>query len=98
MSEMRHLDARGQNMKFPVFLALFLVTSCSGSTRIEKVIRSSEPRVVKIGVVSKGRHGVCSGAIISSSGIILTCAHCFEGSVDKVFIKMSDGRAFPAQP
>lgn len=67
-------------------------------TRIEKIIKSSESKVVKIGIVTTGGRGVCSGAIMTRTGIILTCAHCFHAGTKKVFIKTSDGRVFLAQP
>lgn len=76
--------------------AIVLLIPCG--TRVEKVIRGAEPKVVKIGIVGKEERGVCSGAILSRTGIVLTCAHCFPKGTRKVFIKTSDGRVFLAQP
>jgi serine protease Do len=77
-------------------MAAVLLIPCG--TRVERVIKSSESKVVKIGVVGEGVRGVCSGAIMSHTGIVLTCAHCFPKGTKKVFIKPSDGRALLAQP
>lgn len=77
-------------------MAIVLLIPCG--TRVERVIRSSESKVVKIGIIHDKAGGVCSGAILSSAGIVLTCAHCFEGKVKKVYIKTSTGRYFLAQP
>ena len=80
-------------------LALLLLSGCVHATQIEKIIEKSEPKVVKIGIVMEGAQGICSGSIISKSGIILTCAHCFEHKgVRKVFIKTAAGRVMLAQP
>ena len=84
-----------------IAISLWLIGArlCLGEPSVEKVIARSEPKVVKIGIVMDKGGGVCSGAIISKSGIVLTCAHCFEhGTVKKVFIKTSDGRIMLAQP
>ena len=81
-----------------IILGLLTANACAKETPIEKVIRVSEPKVVKIGIVSHRGSGVCSGAIISKTGIILTCAHCFDHKgIEKVFIKTSDGKVMPAQ-
>ncbi len=83
-------------------LALILITllleKCSGS-KIETIIQVSEPKVVKIGIVTDHGQGVCSGSFVSKEGIVLTCAHCFnhEG-IKKVFIKTSKGTVYPAEP
>ena len=64
---------------------------------LEAVIRHTQGKVVKIGIVGKKSAGVCSGAFISSRGIVLTCAHCFEGKgIKKVFVKTEDGAVYPA--
>ena len=63
------------------------------------VIAHTEDKVVKIGIVAtvddKTRSGVCSGALISSDGLVLTCAHCFgHGDIKKVFIKRHSGEVY----
>lgn len=83
------------------FLLAVIVISflkiCHGATTLENVIERSQGKVVKIGIVQEKGGGVCSGAFISSRGIVLTCAHCFtHGGIKKVFIKTEDGTAYPA--
>lgn len=78
-------------------LVLLLLSSYAFATSLEQVITISEPKVVKVGVVTDKGAGVCSGALISSTGIVLTCAHCFShNGIKKVFIKTSEGQAYPA--
>ena len=81
-------------------MAAVLLIPCGGMTRIEKVIKSSEPKVVKIGIVFDKTKGVCSGSFITPEGVVLTCAHCFEQGdgvkIKKVFIKTSDGKVYQA--
>jgi putative serine protease PepD len=70
---------------------LLLLPAVGWATKIERVIKATDPKVVKIGIVSERGTGVCSGAIISPEGDILTCAHCFEDRMSsKIFVKDSD--------
>jgi len=67
------------------------------STRIERVIKVTDPKVVKIGIVGKKEAGVCSGAVIDPEGTVLTCAHCFDHKgIQKVFIKSAKGEVYTA--
>lgn len=61
------------------------------------VVRESQPKVVKIGVVPNSGEGrfVGSGAIVSPDGAILTCAHLF-GKPGKVFVKTASGQTYLA--
>lgn len=86
-----------------VWALLTIISACfvklTFGADLEKVIKETDPKVVKIGIVTSKSEGVCSGSFISSTGIVLTCAQCFaHGDIKKVFIKTSDGRAFPAAP
>ena len=84
------------NLKLFV-VSLLTVTLSQGSTTLEKVIERSQDKVVKIGIITDKGRGVCSGAFISSRGIVLTCAHCFaHGGIKKVFIKTEDEQVYPA--
>ena len=76
---------------------LLLLSSCSFANSTERVIRQTEPKVVKIGIVAERGRGTCSGAFITSSGVVLTCAHCFaQPNIRKVFIKTDANVAYPA--
>src|SRR5712671_1122260 len=57
----------------------------------EQVIDRTQDKVVKIGIVSAKRQGVCSGALVSSNGLVLTCAHCFTQGYTKLFVKTDNG-------
>lgn len=69
------------------------------ATGIERVVRETDPKVVKIGMVGKDGSGSCSGAFITPTGVVLTCAHCFthEGFT-KIFVKTNDGKVYRAVP
>jgi S1-C subfamily serine protease len=83
-------------MKLMILLALVPAVVLAS---VESVVKNTESKVVKIGMVTDTGAGVCSGAIISEGGIVLTCAHCFAlKGLNKVYIKLSDGKYFPAQP
>lgn len=71
-----------------LFLAFFTVSIIS-------LVKHTQAKVVKIGIVTDKSSGTCSGAFISPAGGVLTCAHCFEGEfVQKIFIKTSTGRIY----
>ena len=71
-----------------------LITLAYG-TPIEKVIHKTEDKIVKIGVIGAKRQSSCSGSFIASTGLVLTCAHCFSNEqVKKIFIKTQDGTAY----
>lgn len=72
-----------------LFLALFAVS-------IVGLIKHTQAKVVKIGIVTEKHKGTCSGAFISPDGRVLTCAHCFSGEeyVKKIYIKTSKGRVY----
>lgn len=73
------------------------LTRMSYGANLEKLIRNTEPKVVKIGIVGEKGAGTCSGSFISSTGIVLTCAHCFShDKIKKVFIKTSDEKVYKA--
>jgi S1-C subfamily serine protease len=38
--------------------------------------------------------GVCSGGFIDDDGDVLTCAHCFETTPKKLFVKLSTGKVY----
>jgi len=82
--------------KLIMFAVVLFVTCPLYASQIEKVIALSEPKTVKIGIVLEdGREGVCSGEFVTPSGIVLTCAHCFEHTgIKKVFIKTSEGKVY----
>ena len=83
-------------------LALLIVPILGCAASPEKVYTHTKDKVVKIGMIldkankeGKLEHwkGSCSGAFISHSGLVLTCAHCFsDPGITKIFIKTDDGR------
>lgn len=82
------------------FLALscfFVIKLAQGATREERVITNSQPKVVKLGMVSPDRGGICSGAFVSENGLILTCAHCLMHHYTKLFVKLDDGTVYPGE-
>lgn len=84
-----------------VFLTLssfFAYKLASGATGEEKVIDRSQNKVVKIGIIAPDRGGICSGALISENGLILTCAHCLMHHYTKLFAKLDDGTVYKAEP
>lgn len=86
-------------MRRPVIAILLWFTGCLVlyAANLPHLIERSEPKVVKVGIVGDKGGGVCSGAFISEDGKVLTCAHCFERKdTRKVFIKLSNGHAYPA--
>jgi len=88
-------------IKLIVWTLLTIISACfvklTFGASIESVIQHSDPKVVKIGIVTDKGGGVCSGAFISSTGIVLTCAHCFEHKgLKKIFIKTDNEKVFPA--
>ncbi len=62
------------------------------------IVRMSQDKVVKIGVVAypKG-HWIGSGAIVSKDGLILTCGHLFSHNTVKVFVKTAGGQTYLAR-
>lgn len=88
-------------IKLITWALLAIIFGClaklSFAANLEKLVKETEPKVVKIGIVTDKGHGVCSGSFISSTGIVLTCAHCFsEDGIRKVFIKTADEKVYPA--
>ena len=82
------------------FLALssfFAYKLANGATLEEKVIDQSQSKVVKLGMVSADRGGICSGAFISENGLILTCAHCLMHHYTKLFVKLDNGTVYPGE-
>lgn len=81
-----------------ISIIILVLTQTLWASKIEKIVENTETKVVKIGIIDKdGRKGVCSGSFITSKGLVLTCAHCFEhGIVKKIFIKRSTGQYYPA--
>lgn len=78
-------------------ITLLFLSSCVFASSPESVIKNASPKVVKIGIVMPNKRGVCSGAFISSTGEVLTCAHCFrEKDIKKIFIKTEDGTVYKA--
>ena len=78
-----------------VFLLINLTTGCYAKS-IESVVRDSESKTVKIGIILKDGEAFGSGAIISSDGIVLTCDHLFWEGHNKIFVKLDDGRTYRA--
>jgi S1-C subfamily serine protease len=87
-------------------LALLLINTLGCAASPELVIRHSQDKVVKLGMVlqrtspdtneQEYAHGVCSGAFINNSGLVLTCAHCVSSRfLTKVFVKTEDETAYP---
>jgi len=77
---------------------LLLLSSVTYATSNEQLIDQTEPKVVKIGIITNKGTGGCSGAFINPDGTVLTCAHCFEhDKVQKVFIKNSKGEFWKAE-
>lgn len=65
---------------------------------LPSLISETQSKVVKIGVVMEKGGGTCSGAFVTPSGDVLTCAHCFShDTVKKVFIKTSNNTVFRAE-
>jgi S1-C subfamily serine protease len=82
---------------FLAFSSFFLYGLVYGSS-LEEVIDKAQDKTVKIGIVTSKGRGVCSGALISEGGEVLTCAHCFEHKgIKKVFMKTEAGVAIPMQ-
>jgi S1-C subfamily serine protease len=78
-------------------LFLLLLSGCVSAQDFTRLVKDTEPKVVKIGIVTEEVAGTCSGAIISSDGLVLTCAHCFlgHGRVKKIFVKTAKGEVDP---
>jgi|ERR1700690_4196138 len=79
-------------------ITLLCIPTLVFASSIESVIKKAEPKVVQLEITKSDGEGVCSGAFVTDTGIILTCAHCFSGKVKRVIIVTSTGRRFPAQP
>lgn len=79
-----------------LLLLLLPVLGCATS-RIEKVIKKTDPKVAKVGLVLvDGRQGICSGAFIDETGNVLTCAHCLNHNTAKIFVKTEDQDVYRA--
>ncbi len=80
-------------MKKTLLLLLIATTGCA--TSIEKVVDSTQSKVVKIGIVTAKGAGSGSGVFIDHIGTVLTCAHVVRHVVEdgggKIFIKRYDG-------
>jgi S1-C subfamily serine protease len=79
-------------------IALLLISTLGYAASPESVIRHSQDKVVKLGIVlqrtspdtneQEYAHGTCSGAFINDSGLVLTCAHCVTSRfLTKLFVK-----------
>lgn len=64
----------------------------------EKMYTRNSDKVVLLHMIGPKESGVCSGSFIDKYGLILTCAHCFEGHPAKTFIKMESGAVVLAIP
>lgn len=80
-------------IKSTLFFILFITTGCYGSS-VESVVKKSEDKVVKIGIVGEKGEGIGSGAVISSDGAVITCDHLFWHPYNKIFVKTSDGTVY----
>lgn len=75
-----------------------LIPSLGCASQIERVIATTQDKVVKIGIITTTYKGTCSGAYISPDGLVLTCAHCFDdANIKKVFIKNAKGQVYKAE-
>lgn len=84
-------------IKTLVILVTTAVVSLGQMSPLETLIKTTQPKVVKIGLVLKKGQSSCSGAIINRNGLVLTCAHCFEDKeIKKVFIKTEDEKFYRA--
>jgi S1-C subfamily serine protease len=77
---------------FKKLVVLLLTPALGCAVSIESLVRKTDPKVVKIGVVlADGRHGSGSGVFIDSVGTVLTCAHVVSHtSLVKLFVKKDD--------
>ncbi|NUM35596.1 MAG: trypsin-like peptidase domain-containing protein [Candidatus Brocadiae bacterium] len=66
------------------------------SQTIQKMVPFLKARTVAIRVAIGGQYGFGSGAILSSDGIVLTCAHVSEIS-NNLTVITSEGKEYPAQ-
>lgn len=64
----------------------------------EKMYTRNSDKVVLLHMVGRKQSGICSGAFIDKDGLILTCAHCFEGHPTKTYIKTDSGAVVLAIP
>lgn len=78
-------------------LALLLLINTGCATSMERCIKQTQPKVVKIGIVlDGGETGSGSGGFIDNKGTVLTCAHVVNKSkITKIYVKLADGSFYP---
>jgi S1-C subfamily serine protease len=64
--------------------------SCFGVSP-ERIYKEANSKVVMIHTITATGGGECSGEFISKNGNVLTCAHCFEHTPKKIFVKDAEG-------
>ena len=66
------------------------------SQKVQEIKDYAIARTVGIRIIIGDRQGYGSGALVSSDGLIITCAHVVEPG-DSLVVVTSDGREYPAQ-
>ena len=66
------------------------------SKKVQEIKDYAIARTVGIRIIIGDRQGYGSGALVSSDGLIITCAHVVEPG-DSLVVVTSDGREYPAQ-